>query len=43
MFVIFGVLSSGSLLLTVLEAFHFDRETLSKEIEAAKTRKQEGE
>ncbi|XP_031438174.1 small subunit processome component 20 homolog isoform X1 [Clupea harengus] len=30
-----------NLLLTVLEAFHFDRETLSKEIEAAKTRKQE--
>ncbi|KAL2102527.1 hypothetical protein ACEWY4_001695 [Coilia grayii] len=29
-----------NLLVTVLEAFHFDRETLSKEIEAAKARKQ---
>lgn len=29
-----------NLLVTVLEAFHFDRETLSKEIEAAKMRKQ---
>ncbi|XP_048124200.1 small subunit processome component 20 homolog [Alosa alosa] len=29
-----------NLLLTVLEAFHFDRETLSKEIEAAKLRKE---
>lgn len=30
-----------SLLLTVLDAFHFDHETLSKEIEAAKNRKTE--
>ncbi|XP_051974584.1 small subunit processome component 20 homolog [Xyrauchen texanus] len=30
-----------SLLVTVLEAFHFDHETLSKEIEAAKARKTE--
>lgn len=30
-----------SLLVTVLEAFHFDHQTLSREIEAAKTR--EGE
>ncbi|KAI4884861.1 hypothetical protein NFI96_031248 [Prochilodus magdalenae] len=28
-----------SLLVTVLEAFHFDHETLSKEVEAAKTKK----
>lgn len=33
----------SSLLLTVLDAFHFDHETLSKEIEAAKNRETEGE
>jgi len=32
-----------SLLLIVLDAFHFDHETLSKEIELAKNRKPEGE
>lgn len=31
-----------SLLLTVLDAFHFDHESLSKEIEAAKKKKTEG-
>uniref|UniRef100_A0AAR2JK74 UTP20 small subunit processome component n=1 Tax=Pygocentrus nattereri TaxID=42514 RepID=A0AAR2JK74_PYGNA len=32
-----------SLLVTVLEAFHFDHETLSKEVEAAKKKKADGE
>ncbi len=31
-----------SMLLTVLDAFHFDHETLSKEIEAAKNKKIDG-
>lgn len=31
-----------SLLLTVLDAFHFDHETLSKEIGAAKNKKTDG-
>uniref|UniRef100_A0A4W4DWA7 UTP20 small subunit processome component n=1 Tax=Electrophorus electricus TaxID=8005 RepID=A0A4W4DWA7_ELEEL len=32
-----------SLLVTILEAFHFDHETLSKEIEASKNKKSDGE
>ena len=38
-----NILSSCSLLVTILEGFHFDHDTLNREMEAAKTRAKEGE